>query len=268
MSCTYEGSIDPRTDDMHVVSPGAAGLDVHKMQITAAVRICEAGGGPARVAVREFSALPNGLRAMTDWLLEHSVTVAALESTGVYWKAPLEALEDAGIQPARHHAEHVRQIRGKKTGQRQSLARSRLPIRPGLAEPRTASALPTASAAWAGVVPGNRSSAGRHRATRVRAGNRTLRATLTECAHGAARSTNSQFHCHHRLLAARLGYKRAVLGTAHKLLRVIHAVLRNDRPYEDPDIDYARLVIGRGAPRWIHASKRHGLIEEVRALHA
>ena len=114
MSCTYEGSIDPRTDDMHVVSPGAAGLDVHKMQITAAVRICEAGGGPARVAVREFSALPNGLRAMTDWLLEHSVTVAALESTGVYWKAPLEALEDAGIQPARHHAEHVRQIRGKK----------------------------------------------------------------------------------------------------------------------------------------------------------
>ena len=39
-----------RTDDMHVVWPRAAGLDVHKMRITAAVRLCEAGGGPARTA--------------------------------------------------------------------------------------------------------------------------------------------------------------------------------------------------------------------------
>ena len=63
-----------RTDDMHVVWPRAAGLDVHKMRITAAVRLCEAGGGPARTAVREFSALPDGLRFMTDWLREHGVS--------------------------------------------------------------------------------------------------------------------------------------------------------------------------------------------------
>ena len=34
---------------------------------------------------------------MTDWLRGHGVTAAALEGTGVYWQAPFEALEDAGI---------------------------------------------------------------------------------------------------------------------------------------------------------------------------
>ena len=68
-----------RTDDLHVVHPRAAGLDVHKMCITAAVRLCEAGGGPARTAVREFSALPDGLHAMTDWLRGHGVTAATME---------------------------------------------------------------------------------------------------------------------------------------------------------------------------------------------
>lgn len=412
-----------RADSMHVVCSRAAGIDVHKMRITAAVRICEAGGGPARVAVREFSAVPDGLRAMTGWLGEQGVTAAALESAGVYWKAPFEALEDAGIRPSLHHAEHVRHIRGKKTDTNDSLwlarvcqfglatpsyvpprhfrqlrqltryrrtlvaersrarnrvhktldhdglrlggvlsdvfgingrrildglvagetpsrilstlsrhVRSKLPplgaalaarLNPlalvnlqlqleavdqanaalaalderlqtalsGYQRPlrllRTIPGIDLVSActilvelgpditvfrgarglaAWAGVAPGNRSSGGMHRATPVRAGNRTLRAALTECAHGAARSTSSQFHRHHRRLADRLGYKRAILGTAHKLLRVIHAVLRDDRPYADPDIDYARLVIAPGAPRWIRVLRHHGLLEEVRAL--
>ena len=121
-------------------------------------------------------------------------------------------------------------------------------------------------AAWAGVAPGNHVSAGKRRAGRVRPGNRTLRATLAECAHGAARSTSSQFHRYHQGLAERLGYKRAILGTAHKLLRVIHAVLSNDRPYSDPRIDYERLVIESGAPRWIRMLKQDGLIEEVRSM--
>ena len=38
-------------DDLHVVEPRAAGLDVHKMCITAAVRLYEAATGVARSAV-------------------------------------------------------------------------------------------------------------------------------------------------------------------------------------------------------------------------
>ena len=416
-----------RTDDMHVVCPRAAGLDVHKMCITAAVRLCEAGGGPARTAVREFSALPDGLRAMIDWLLEHGVTAAMMEGTGVYWKAPFEALEEAGIHPDLLHAQHVKQIRGKKTDTNDSLwlaricqfglalpsyvpprlfrqlrqltryrrrlvsersrARNRVhktldhdglrlggilsdifgvngrrvldglvaerspqcilagltshvrtklaplakaldatldplalfalqiqveavdradaalavvdtriqdaladhqrPLRllqtiPGIDIGSAATILveigPDLGAfrearhlgAWAGVAPGNNTSAGKRRYGRARPGNptlrATLRATLTECAHAAARTTGSQFHGYHRALAARLGYKRAILATAHKLLRVIHSVLGNDRPYTDPGIDYEHLVVARNAPRWIRMLKQHGFLEEARAV--
>ena len=45
-------------DDLHIVEPRAAGLDVHKMCITAAVRLYESGTGVARAVVQEFSARP------------------------------------------------------------------------------------------------------------------------------------------------------------------------------------------------------------------
>ena len=110
-----------RTDDMHVVCLRAAGLDVHKMCITAAVRL-EAGGGPARSSVRSRT----GCEAMTDWLRGHGVTAATMEGTGVYWKAPFEALEEAGIHADLLHAQHVRQIRGKKTDTNDSLWLARI----------------------------------------------------------------------------------------------------------------------------------------------
>ena len=90
MPCAPVDTDPLSTDDMHVAYARAAGLDVHKMHITATVRLCEAGSGPSRTATREFSALPDGLRAMTDWLRGHGVTAAAMEGTGVYWKAPFE----------------------------------------------------------------------------------------------------------------------------------------------------------------------------------
>ena len=113
--------------------------------------------------------------------------------------------------------------------------------------------------AWAGVAPGNNTSAGKRRSGRARPGN----ATLAECAHGAARTKSSQFYDYHRMLAGRIGYKRAILATAHKLLRVIHTVLREDRPYTDPDIDYKKLVVERNAPRWIRMLKQHGFLTKA-----
>jgi len=86
-------------DQMHVVHPRAAGLDVHKLQITASVRLCQPGGG-VDSATRQFSALPPGLSALTQWLASHRVTAAAMEATGIFWQAPWEALEAAGIDAA------------------------------------------------------------------------------------------------------------------------------------------------------------------------
>ncbi len=63
---------------------------------------------------------------MTEWLRGHGVAAASMEGTGVYWKAPLEALEDAGIQADLHHAQQVKQIRGKKTDVNDSLWLARI----------------------------------------------------------------------------------------------------------------------------------------------
>ena len=50
--------------------------------------------------------------------------------------------------------------------------------------------------------------------------------------------------------------------------RVIHAVLsvlRDDRPYTDPDIDYEKLIVERNAPRWLRMLTRHGFLAEAQA---
>ncbi len=49
-----------KTEGLHVIRPRAAGLDVHKMEITTMVRLCEGEGEPV-VETRCFSTLPSCL---------------------------------------------------------------------------------------------------------------------------------------------------------------------------------------------------------------
>ncbi len=123
MTTTAGDSLQP--DEMHVVHPRAAGLDVHKMQITASVRLCQPGGG-VESATRKFSALPDGLAALTQWLQSHQVTAAAMEATGIFWQAPWEALEAAGIAPQLLHAQFVKQVQGRKSDVADSLWLARI----------------------------------------------------------------------------------------------------------------------------------------------
>ena len=101
-------------DTLNVIHARAAGLDVHKMQVTATVRLARAGRD-AETFTEAFSALPSGLGALTRWLLEHRVGAAVMEATGVYWEAVFDALASAGIEPMVAHAQHVKQIKGRKT---------------------------------------------------------------------------------------------------------------------------------------------------------
>ena len=96
-------------DNFTVVHPCATGLDVHKMQITAAVRRQTTAVDP-EVAIRAFSALPSGLEQLCERFSEQNVDAALMEATGVYWQAPFEALEDTGIPVMLVHAQHVKQI--------------------------------------------------------------------------------------------------------------------------------------------------------------
>ena len=82
------------TNNFHVVYPKAAGVDVHKMQLTVSLSLCGDKGSP-QVKTRVFSALPDGLLEMTLWLQEHDVEAAVMEGTGIYWITPFEAIEEA-----------------------------------------------------------------------------------------------------------------------------------------------------------------------------
>ena len=406
------------TDTLHVVHARAAGLDVHKMQITASVRLCTPGAGEPQIETRTFEALASGLDAMVVWLRERCVDAAVMEGTGIYWLAPFEALEAAGIPATLVNARQVKQLKGRKTdvadsvwlarvcqfalatashvppktfrelrvltryrrtlvGQRSrvrnrvqkvldrsgvrvggvlsdvfgangrrildGLARGldpdailaslshhvahklerlgdalRLELSaverlvlcdllrehdalqerihgldhdidsalepwseritllqtiPGIDRPSACAILAEIGpdldafasaerlAAWAGLCPGNDRSAGKRRSARARRGNKTLRAVLVECAHGAARTHGCQFRGYHKALMVRRGYKRAIVATAHKLLRVVYVVLRDARPYHDPEADYEELMVRRNAPRWLRMLQRYGMIE-------
>ena len=99
------------TDTLHVVHARAAGLDVHKMQITVSVRVCAPGAGEPQVETRTFEALASGLNEMVAWLRERCVDAAVMEGTGIYWLAPFEVLEAAGIAVTLVNARQVKQLK-------------------------------------------------------------------------------------------------------------------------------------------------------------
>lgn len=408
------------TDQFTVVHARAAGLDVHKMQITASIRIQD-GLAPPEVVTREFSALPDGLGALSDWLCERNADAALMEATGIYWLAPFEALEDAGIPVALVNAHQVKQIKGRKTDvadsiwlarvcqfglaqtsmvpprafrelrvmsrHRRRLIQARSSVRnrihkaldrngcriggvltdifgtngriildglatgvpsddilaslthhvsrhrnalvdalsvrwtpgdrallqdllrehddmdrrinrflqlmtdglapwrlqldllqtvPGIDATAAAELLietgPDLASfanvkrftAWAGVCPGNHESAGNRKAVASRRGSRHLGAILNQCAHAASRTKDAQFHGYCKQMTIRRGYKRALVATAHKLLRVIWAMFRDGKPYRDPAIDYEALVVSRNASRWLQQLTKHGYLDVLK----
>jgi transposase len=90
-----------------------AGLDVHKAQVTAAVRDPDGRGGRLQ-DVAEFKTTVHGLLALRDWLAAHGITHVAMEATGVYWKPVWAILED-DFELLLVNARHVKQVPGRKT---------------------------------------------------------------------------------------------------------------------------------------------------------
>ena len=88
-------------------------------------------------------------------------------------------------------------------------------------------------ASWAGVCPGNNSSAGKRKSGRIRKGNRWLKATLTQTAWAGSNKKNSAFQFRYQRLKARRGVKRATIAVAHAQLISLYWVLRNGVPYQE-----------------------------------
>jgi transposase len=98
---------------METIFERVAGLDVHKAQVTACVRVPTAGGVREQ-QVAEFPTTVRGLVGLRDWLEAHHVTNVAMEATGVYWQPVWHVLEDA-FELLLVNARHVKQVPGRKT---------------------------------------------------------------------------------------------------------------------------------------------------------
>jgi len=113
---------------------------------------------------------------------------------------------------------------------------------------------------WAGVCPGNNESAGKKKSSRVRKSNKYLKSTLIEAAQAASK-TKSQFQSYHESLRFKRGYKRATVAVAHKMMRAVYTMLKNDQPYQDPGVDYEKMMVDRNAPRWKRKLKEFGHLD-------
>jgi transposase len=98
---------------METVVERPAGLDVHKQQVTACVRMPGEGGGREQ-HVGEFATTVRGLLALHDWLEALDVGQVTMEATGVFWKPVWAILED-DFECVLVNARHVKQVPGRKT---------------------------------------------------------------------------------------------------------------------------------------------------------
>jgi transposase len=98
---------------MDVVSARCCGIDIHKQTAVACV-IASDVKGPPRKEIRTFGTMTDDLLALADWLAAEGVTHVAMESTGVYWKAPYNVLEGQ-FEVLLVNAQHIKAVPGRKT---------------------------------------------------------------------------------------------------------------------------------------------------------
>jgi transposase len=108
-------------------------------------------------------------------------------------------------------------------------------------------ATPAQLAAWAGVAPANRESAGKRRPAGTRESTRWLRQALVEAANAASRAKGTYFAAQHSQIAARRGYNKATMAVAHSILVTAWHMLSTGAIYEDLGADYFVNRRGRDA---------------------
>lgn len=97
---------------MELLHKRCAGLDVHKDTVVACVRLVSKT--QTRRVVDTFPTTTEGLLKLGDWLGEHEVTHAVMESTGVYWKPVWHVLEGS-VDLTLANANEVKNLPGRKS---------------------------------------------------------------------------------------------------------------------------------------------------------
>ncbi|MFZ3124009.1 MAG: IS110 family transposase [Acidovorax sp.] len=114
-------------------------------------------------------------------------------------------------------------------------------------------------ASWVGICPGNNESAGKRKSGKTRKGNAWVRRLLCEFAQAASRS-RCALKDKFAALSIRKGHKKSIVALAHKMLRIIFSMLKDNKPYHDRAVDYEALSVQRNAPRWLKMLKKYGFL--------
>jgi len=100
---------------LEVVHPDAAGIDIGNESHYVAVP-------PRRDSqpVRRFGCTTGELKMMANWLKQCRIRTVAMQSTGVYWIAVFDILEDAGLEVYLVNARDTKNLPGRKTDVQES----------------------------------------------------------------------------------------------------------------------------------------------------
>lgn len=97
---------------MQVLHRRCAGLDVHKDEVVACIRVVT--DSQVTHEVRRFQTTTRGLLDLADWVEAHACTHAAMEATGVYWRPVWHVLE-GHAELVLANAAHIKNVPGRKS---------------------------------------------------------------------------------------------------------------------------------------------------------
>jgi transposase len=98
-----------------VVHTDAAGIDIGNE-----VHYVAVPPNRSSEAVRRFGCPTAELRAMADWLKQCGIRTVAMQSTGVYWIAVFDILEEAGLEVYLVNARETKNLPGRKSDVQES----------------------------------------------------------------------------------------------------------------------------------------------------
>jgi len=95
--------------DNEVYYVRCAGIDVHKKLLVVCLRI------ENKSETRKFGTLTQDIRKMVEWLKSNGCQMAAMESSGSYWKPIYNIFEQEGLPVMVCNAYHIKNVPGRKT---------------------------------------------------------------------------------------------------------------------------------------------------------
>ena len=95
---------------MDVIYERCCGIDVHKDMLMVCIF-----KSVRKKEIRKFGTMTDDIMELVQWLKETDCNVAAMESTGVYWKPVYNILESEGIEVIVVNAQHIKAVPGRKT---------------------------------------------------------------------------------------------------------------------------------------------------------